>query len=286
MQKTITYLYPDVSKAANLKVFQDRTNQIKAFYFTKENIKDLERMESVFNYAVYFLFDSSDADSKKVYIGQSMNGITRIYDHVRNKDFWTYCLLFVTDNNSFDKLSIDYMEHAFIKKLKKSSFMLMNKDLRTNEPNISIYDRPNLDAYIEQIEFLLNAEGVSLQEVSPNGVGVTYYEPTSKKYKAKLFVKDGKFILVEGSVIRRPTELAKNWKVNLYERNNSVINGYLDDGKVEEVNGEIVLLMNIEYNSPSMPATLLSGRSENGWLFFKGLNELRSLNEGSELVGL
>lgn len=286
MQKTITYLYPDVSKAANLKVFQDRTNQIKAFYFTKENIKDLERMESVFNYAVYFLFDSSDADSKKVYIGQSMNGITRIYDHVRNKDFWTYCLLFVTDNNSFDKLSIDYMEHAFIKKFKKSSFMLMNKDLRTNEPNISIYDRPNLDAYIEQIEFLLNAEGVSLQEVSPNGVGVTYYEPTSKKYKAKLFVKDGKFILVEGSVIRRPTELAKDWKVNLYERNNNVINGYLDDGKVEEINGEIVLLMNIEYNSPSMPATLLSGRSENGWLFFKGLNELRSLNEGSELVGV
>ncbi len=286
MQKTITYLYPDVSKAANLKVFQDRTNQIKAFYFTKENIKDLERMESVFNYAVYFLFDSSDADSKKVYIGQSMNGITRICDHVRNKDFWTYCLLFVTDNNSFDKLSIDYMEHAFIKKLKKSSFMLMNKDLRTNEPNISIYDRPNLDAYIEQIEFLLNAEGVSLQEVSPNGVGVTYYEPTSKKYKAKLFVKDGKFILVEGSVIRRPTELAKDWKVNLYERNNNVINGYLDDGKVEEINGEIVLLMNIEYNSPSMPASLLSGRSENGWLFFKGLNELRSLNERSELVGV
>lgn len=286
MQKTITYLYPDVSKAANLKVFQDRTNQIKAFYFTKENIKDLERMESVFNYAVYFLFDSSDADSKKVYIGQPMNGITRIYDHVRNKDFWTYCLLFVTDNNSFDKLSIDYMEHAFIKKFKKSSFMLMNKDLRTNEPNISIYDRPNLDAYIEQIEFLLNAEGVSLQEVSPNGVGVTYYEPTSKKYKAKLFVKDGKFILVEGSVIRRPTELAKDWKVNLYERNNNVINGYLDDGKVEEINGEIVLLMNIEYNSPSMPASLLSGRSENGWLFFKGLNELRSLNERSELVGV
>jgi len=286
LQKTITYLYPDVSKAANLKVFQDRTNQIKAFYFTKENIKDLERMESVFNYAVYFLFDSSDADSKKVYIGQSMNGITRIYDHVRNKDFWTYCLLFVTDNNSFDKLSIDYMEHAFIKKLKKSSFMLMNKDLRTNEPNISIYDRPNLDAYIEQIEFLLNAEGVSLQEVSPNGVGVTYYEPTSKKYKAKLFVKDGKFILVEGSVIRRPTELAKDWKVNLYERNNNVINGYLDDGKVEEINGEIVLLMNIEYNSPSMPASLLSGRSENGWLFFKGLNELRSLNERSELIGV
>jgi len=32
MQKVVTYLYPDVKKASSLKVFQDRTNQIRAFY--------------------------------------------------------------------------------------------------------------------------------------------------------------------------------------------------------------------------------------------------------------
>ena len=54
VQKTITYLYPDSEKASNFKIFQDRTNQIKAFYFTKENIKEIEKMDSSFNYAVYF----------------------------------------------------------------------------------------------------------------------------------------------------------------------------------------------------------------------------------------
>jgi hypothetical protein len=50
-------------------------------------------------------------------------------------------ILFVTDNNSFDKLSIDYLEYDFIQKFKASSCVLLNKDLR---PNVSVYDFPNV----------------------------------------------------------------------------------------------------------------------------------------------
>lgn len=58
MQKTITYLYPDSEKASSLKMFQDRTNQIRAFYFTRENIKEVEKLESGTNYAVYFFYST------------------------------------------------------------------------------------------------------------------------------------------------------------------------------------------------------------------------------------
>lgn len=33
MPRVVTYLYPRQESASNLKVFQDRTNQIKAFLF-------------------------------------------------------------------------------------------------------------------------------------------------------------------------------------------------------------------------------------------------------------
>lgn len=101
IEKTITYFYPDKNKAAHLKVFQDRTDQIKAFYFTKEHIKEIEKLDSSTYYAIYFLFDNSDSDNKKTYIGQSINGIKRIFDHIHKKEFWSYCILFVTDNNRF-----------------------------------------------------------------------------------------------------------------------------------------------------------------------------------------
>jgi len=258
-------------------MYQDRTNQIKAFYFTKENIKEIEKLSSADNYAVYFLFNNSEIDEKRVYVGQSMNGIKRINKHVKSKEFWTYCIMFVTDNNSFDKLTIDYLEYKFIEKFKKSTYVLINKDLRNQEPNISIYDKPKLSAFIEQIEFLLNAEGIIISEFIPDENELTYYYST-KKCKAKLFVKEGKFILEKGSELKRPLESSKEWKNDKhYKRFNKLINDYIEDGKALEENGTITVLVNMIFNAPSTPASLVSGYSENGWNFFRGLNELRNI---------
>jgi len=279
IEKTITYFYPDAKKAAYLKVFQDRTNQIKGFYFTKEHIKEIEKLDSSTNYAIYFLFDNSDLDNKKTYIGQSINGVKRIFDHINKKDFWSYCILFVTDNNSFDKLTIDYMEYEFIKRFKKSSFTLMNKDPRTNEPNISMYDKPNILAYINQIEFLLSAEGVSIDTISTEQLNERFYYPKNKNYRSRIFVKDGQFVLAKNSELRRPVDSSKNWKTGtFFNRYNNMIDNYIEDGKVIEENGVLRTVINMSFDSPSRVAELISGQSTNGWLFFDELNELRTMD--------
>lgn len=275
MQKAITYLYPDADNAANLKMFQDRTNQIRAFYFTRESYKQIYDLEFATNYAIYFLFDASK-DENIVYVGQSVNGIQRIEEHIRAKAFWSYAILFVTDNNSFDKLSIDYLEYEFIQKFKKSSYILINKDLRSNKPNISTYDRPNLETFIEQIEFLLNAEGIDFDEKLVSTEQIKYYYP-SAKHNAKLFVTDGKFILAAGSEIKRPPETTKNWKDKKhFPRGNSIIDSYIENEKVKITDGKIITQINLAFKSPSAPADLITGLSENGWKFFKGLEELRN----------
>lgn len=280
MEKTITYFYPDEKKAAYLKVFQDRTNQIKAFYFTKEQIKQIEKLYSSTNYAIYFLFDNSDSDNKKTYIGQSINGVKRISDHIQTKDFWSYCILFVTDNNSFDKLTIDYMEYEFIKRFKKSSFTLMNKDPRTNEPNISMYDKPNILAYIKQIEFLLSAEGISVDILPATLLIDKLYYPRNRSYKASIFVKDGQFNLTKDSELRRPVKSSEFWKTgNFFSRYNDIIDSYIEDGKIIEKDGILRAAFNISFNSPSRVAELVSGQSTNGWHFFEELKELQTLDQ-------
>lgn len=275
MQKTITYLYPDASNAANLKMYQDRTNQIKAFYFTRESYKQVFELPCSLNYAIYFLFNDSE-DENLVYVGQSVNGIQRIEEHVRGKDFWTYAILFVTDNNSFDKLSIDYLEYEFIQRFKRSSYVLTNRDLRLNKPNVSVYDIPNLESFINQIEFLLNAERIDFGEHENSKEQIQYFFPPIK-HKAKLFIQDGKFILSAGSEIKRPPESTKEWKdKNHYIRGNEVVNSYIENGKVKEVDGKLITQVNLAFKSPSAPANLITGLSENGWKFFKGLEEIRS----------
>lgn len=274
MEKTITYLYPDFNNAANLKMYQDRTNQIKGFYFTRESYKRVEDLPSAKNYAIYFLFNDSEYE-EKVYIGQSVNGVKRIENHIKEKDFWTYAIMFVTDNNSFDKLAIDYLEYEFINMFKKSSYVLTNKDLRPNKPNISVYDMPNLRTFISQIEFLLSAEGIDIDEGKKVKLQIQYYYPPSK-YNARLFVKEGKFILEAGSEIKRPSETSKEWKDKRhYSRKNEIIDGYIENEKVYVKDGKLFTAVNIAFKSPSAPADLTTGGSENGWTFFKGLDEIR-----------
>ncbi|KAF5068959.1 hypothetical protein DSECCO2_237520 [anaerobic digester metagenome] len=274
MQKTITYLYPDKKNASNLKMYQDRTNQIKAFYFTRESYKKVYELPCSLNYAIYFLFNDSE-DESVVYIGQSVNGIQRIEEHVRRKDFWTYGILFVTDNNSFDKLSIDYLEYEFIQRFKKSSYVLTNKDLRLNKPNISVYDIPNIEAFITQIKFLLSAEGIDIDEQQGRNEVMKYYYPPTK-HNAKLFVKDGKFILAAGSEIKRPLESTKDWKdKNHFKKGNAIIDSYIENEKVKELNGKLITQVNLAFKAPSAPANLITGLSENGWKFFKELEEIR-----------
>lgn len=275
MQKTITYLYPDVDNASNLKMYQDITNKIKAFYFTRESYKKIYDLPCSTNYAIYFLFNDSEEDNL-VYVGQSVNGIQRIEEHIKKKDFWTYAIMFVTDNNSFDKLSIDYLEYEFIQEFKTSSYLLTNKDLRVNKPNISVYDMPNLQSYVNQIQFLLSAEGIDINEHTDSQEKIHYYYPSSK-YNAKLFVKDGKFILAKGSEINRAPESTQEWKnKNHYIRNKQIINQYIKNEKIKEIDNKLVTQVNLSFKSPSAPADLVTGLSKNGWTFFKGLSDIRN----------
>lgn len=122
MKKTVTYLYPNEYEASNLKIFQDTTSQIRGYYFTEDNLKVIKDFPSSKNYVVYFLFDDSLEYESLVYIGQLVNGVERINNHIRTKSFWSYCIMFVTDNNSFDKLTIDYLEYNLV-----NSVSLLNK---------------------------------------------------------------------------------------------------------------------------------------------------------------
>lgn len=278
MQRVVTYLYPEFENASSLKVFQDRTNQIRAFYFTRDYINKVEKLESGTNYSVYFLFDITDeGEMTKVYVGQSKNGAYRMQSHNTNKMFWSFCLMFVTDNNSFDTMTIDYMEYYFIKKLEKSGrYFLENKAMRNIEPNISIFDKPTVQSYISKIEFLLNAEGIDLEE-GKVGPFTKFYYPQSKKHSAKIFVKDGKFILSEGSIIRLPIKSSKNWsdEGKFYNRYTTYIEEFLEDGKIIKDGNNYKTVINLTFSSPSGVASLISGYAENGWKFFGGIEELR-----------
>lgn len=273
---TVLLYFPDSANASSLKVIQDSTSQIRGFYFTKSQMQKVESLEYANNYAVYFLF--SDLEEPSVYIGQSVNGITRIKSHLREKEFWKFGILFVTDNNSFDKLSIDYLEYQFIREFAKTQFNLENRDLRQVEPNLNVFNRSTLRAFAKQIEFLLEALGISFQPIGIEVSNHTEYFHAPEPYRASIYLQDGKFILQKGSVIKQPITSSRSWSDGgrFYNRYMRHFQNFIDTEQAEIIrDNEAQLLHDVEFTSPSTPADLCSGQSNNGWKFWIGLEEKR-----------
>lgn len=274
--------FPDVNNASNLRIFQDPTSQIRGFYFTKSQLAQVEQLEYANNHAVYFLF--SETEEASVYIGQSVNGIKRIKSHLREKDFWQFGILFVTDNNTFDKLSIDYLEYHFIQAFSKTQYSLENQDLRIVAPNVNIFNKSTLDSFAAQIQFLLEAMGISFQ------TRLFIEEQDEEKetfnarppHQASIRLQDGKYILQANSIIKAPLSRTKGWSDggNFFQRFNKRYLQYIETGKAVEVDVATARLIDdLEFNSPSTPAALCSGHSVNGWKFWEGLEEKRKREE-------
>lgn len=278
MNTTIMLHFPDMNSASNLKIFQDPTSQIRGFYFTKSQLTQVEQLEYANNHAVYFLF--SETEESSVYIGQSVNGIKRIKSHLRGKDFWQFGILLVTDNNTFDKLSIDYLEYHFIQAFSKTQYSLENQDLRVVAPNVNVFNQSTLDSFAAQIQFLLEAMGISFKPTlfteEQNEEKETFN--ARPPYQASIRLQDGKYILQANSIIKAPLNRTKGWSDggNFYQRSQKRYSQLIDSGKAKVIDeASAKLIDDVEFNSPSTPAALCSGHSVNGWMFWKGLEEKR-----------
>lgn len=282
MARAITYYYPDETAPSSLKVFQDRSSQIRGFFFTRDRLEDMAKVENAGNYAIYFLLGNDDDEHPipTIYVGQSKNGAGRIIDHKYKKSFWSHCIMFVSDNNAFDTNAIDYMEYYFIQKVVSAGvYMVENKDERKKEPNVSIYDKPTYDQYITQIEFLLQIEGVRLTPPAKKITG-KYYKLKGKGPSAQAYFQDGLFYLDVGSIIRPVSGKSQTKELsNVLLNREKRIQLLLSEGKIApcEDDGYYKVLYPLSFRSPSMMAVFVLGYNANGWKTFVGIEELRDI---------
>lgn len=278
VQRIVTYLFPQASKASELKLIQEKTSQIRAIRFNRETLKLAERLEGATNPGLYFLFEPNPGTEDKVSVGQTINGIIKIKNDLSEMDEATKCILFVMDNNSFDKNSLDALEYLFAHKLEKSQYEFVKKNFGNTVPGTSIYEQPYVYTCISQIEFLLSAEGVLLYEVDKHRPTVQtnnqrnhvrYYFPKESKYDAKIFIENNRYYIVSGSFIRRPLMNTHNNKSgDIYNRNNKVIDSLLEQGKIVVFDDGFKILCDVPFKSSSLVASLISGLSVNGKDFF------------------
>ena len=102
------------SQLKGFKTHQLNSKNLKCFTIPRNLIKNLMTIEDCNNSGIYFMANNYD---KSLYVGQTDNLSNKLTDHNGNKEF-EIAIALTTENNSFSKTHIDYLEYWYISEIK------------------------------------------------------------------------------------------------------------------------------------------------------------------------
>lgn len=219
---------------------------------------------------IYYLINEND-DNKiaQIYVGQTRNGILRLDDHNRSKDFWNKAILFLADNKTFSLDMISGLEKfAIIKAQESKRYKVENTVVPKYE--IDEYDMASVEEIYDEIQFIMGTQGYKMDNVKSSTSSDIFH--TTRNGISALGIYDGeKFQVLEGSQINinKPVHLAR------YNKQRAEL---LASGEISQVDGKYFLNITIEFNTPSGASDFVLGGSTNGWVEWKN-SEGKTLNE-------
>lgn len=227
----------------------------KAYKIPRTYINQCSDRKDLGKTGVYFLIGRNDeTDVEQVYIGEAENILSRLKQHLSEKDFWTECVVFVSKDNNLNKAHIKYLEnHLYLLAKESKRYEVMNSNVPT-EASISEIDCAEMDEFIDNMRLILGVLGHKILEPSMNrksnkNIVLFYFQEASGKPVS------------EGFVVLKGSEIAKNVASSL---SRSIINKrqvLIDKGIVD---GNFIFTQDWIFSSPSLAAKIVAGYSVNG----------------------
>ena len=227
----------------------------KAYKIPRTYINQCSDRKDLGKTGVYFLIGRNDeTDVEQVYIGEAENILSRLKQHLSEKDFWTECVVFVSKDNNLNKAHIKYLEnHLYLLAKESKRYEVMNSNVPT-EASISEMDCAEMDEFIDNMRLILGVLGHKILEPSMNrksnkNIVLFYFQEASGKPVS------------EGVVVLKGSEIAKNVASSL---SRSIINKrqvLIDKGIVD---GNFIFTQDWIFSSPSLAAKIVAGYSVNG----------------------
>ena len=211
---------------------------------------------------IYYLINESD-DNKiaQIYVGQTRNGIARLDDHNRSKDFWNKAIMFLAESKTFTLDMISGLEKFAIMKAQESKrYKVENTVVPKYE--IDEDDLASVEEIYDEIQFIMGTQGYKMDD-SKTSLDETAVLHTTRNGIEAFGIYDGeKFEVLEGSQVNIDK------KVSL-ERYNKQRTELLENGSITKIDGKYILNVILTFNTPSGASDFILGGSTNGWTEWK-----------------
>ena len=225
-------------------------------------LSEAKKLTGINRPGIYYLISEND-DNKiaQIYIGQTRNGVSRLDDHNRSKDFWNKAIMFLADSKTFSLDMISGLEAYVINKATESK---RYKVENTVNPKYEIdeYDLPLIEEVYEEIKFIMATQGYKMDN-SKSTLNETNTLHTTRNGIQAFGVYDGdKFEVLEGSEI----DMSRKCHSNHIEKQRQTA---IQNGNIVDIGGKYKLGVSVSFTSPSSAAMFVLGGSINGWVEWK-----------------
>ncbi|MBS5386610.1 MAG: GIY-YIG nuclease family protein [Clostridiales bacterium] len=211
---------------------------------------------------IYYLINEDDGNKiVQLYIGQTRNGIARLDDHNRSKDFWNKAIMFLAESKTFTLDMISGLEKfAIIKAQKSKRYKVENNVVPKYE--IDEYDLAAVEEIYDEIQFIMATQGYKMNDAKStiNEVDILH---TTRNGITAFGIYDGeKFEVLEDSQIN----IEKPARLQRYNRQRAEL---LSQQSIVDVDGKYILKVTLDFKTPSGASDFVLGGSTNGWVEWK-----------------
>ena len=232
----------------------------KAYKIPRNCVKESSDREELKNTGIYFLFGKSDeTDTYRVYIGEAENIYERLLTHLKEKDFWHECVVFISKDNNLNKAHVKYLENRMYTIAKEAGrYQLENSNIPT-QSSLSEADRAEMEEFINNAKLLLSAVGHKVLEATAipsktnNDPEIFVFE--GKDYKATGTTTADGFVVFKNSILSKKANSSLT-KSLLDKRNKLISENTIDSA--------FTFTKDYIFSSPSTAASIISGNSTNG----------------------
>lgn len=221
---------------------------------------------------IYYLISENDNNKiAQLYIGQTRNGVIRLDDHNRSKDFWNKAIMFLADSKTFTLDMISGLEAYAINKATDAKRYKV-KNAVNPKYEIDEYDLPLIEEVYEEIRFIMATQGYKIESSETSINEANTLHTTKNGVKAFGGYDGDHFEVLEGSQI----DFSRRVKLEKYNAQREKL---LNDGDIiVDKDGVYILKVSLEFNTPSGASDFVLGGSTNGWIEWKNREE-KTLDE-------
>lgn len=267
--QTIQIFLPD-GNPRGIKIAEITNRTIKAILFPRNQFEAILQRPELANVGFYFLFGVADNGHEMAYIGEAEDCAERLKQHQRNKDFWNYAVVIISQTHAFTKTHVKYLEYVAIKKASETGRYDLDNSAIPNRPHITESMEADAEDCFEIAKVLLSTLGFPLFDSVAREVvastPVDVYKLKGNGVEAEGSLVDDGFVVFKDSEVKATTvPSCHDYLINM--RNELIQSGILIlDGEAYRFTEDYV------FSSPSTAGGVILGRSTNGWTKWRTVN--------------